>query len=362
MVQLRRGFFMRAFKIDQAFVFAVLLLGLAACGGDDLPISTTDAGVDDAQMDAAVADDAAEHDAYVVDTFVDPPCSGPPGLYVEGSCTRLADGVRAYAPQYTLWADGSGKERYLYLPEGTTIDTTDPDAWIFPVGTVFWKTFAVGELKIETRILTKLTDEAGPGGWSMRVYAWNEAQDAVTEVVDGVSDALGTTHDIPSHSMCERCHQGAADVGLGVSAIQLNHSGTGVTLSTLQSESRVSHPISLTSAVVPGDATAQAALGYLHANCGHCHGGEAPPGGFVMRLSVGAANVEDTGTYTTGVGVASGWAHEGVTARIATADPDASAVAVRMGIRGDGQMPAIGTEEVDSEGLAAVRAWISSLH
>ena len=241
-----------------------------ACGENDEPTINdaglgTDASADlDAERDANVDADAGA-DAG------DPPCHGPPGLYVDGSCTRLAEGVQPYTPSYVLWSDGAQKERFLFLPAGTTIDTTDPDGWIFPVGTTFWKTFALGALRVETRVLTKVSAEAGTTAWTMRVYAWNEAQDAVTEVVDGVTNALDTEHDIPAQAMCERCHQGSADVGLGVSAIQLNHDGAGVTLASLEADHVLTVDIPLSDAVVPGNDVERAALGYMHANCSHCH-------------------------------------------------------------------------------------------
>lgn len=339
-----------------------------ACGENDEPtIDDAGLGMDssmdlDANLDANVNADAevdAEVDAGA--DAGDPPCHGPPGLYVDGSCTRLADGVQPYTPSYALWSDGAQKERFLFLPAGTTIDTTDPDAWIFPVGTTFWKTFALGALRIETRVLTKVSAEAGTAAWTMRVYAWNEAQDAVTEVVDGVTNALDTEHDIPAQAMCERCHQGSADVGLGVSAIQLNHDGAGVTLASLEADHLLSADIPLADAVVPGNDVERAALGYMHANCSHCHDGGNLTARFNMRVRVGDATVQDTNTYTTGVSVMSRWAHDGVVNRIEPANPDASAVIVRMGTRGDGQMPPIATEQVDDDGVEAVREFILSL-
>ncbi len=330
------------------------LIGSGACSNDE-GLPPVDGGSDASMIDASTTD------ASTPDATIDPPCSGPPGLYEAGSCTRLAEGVRAYHPLYQLWADDSGKERYLYLPEGSTIDTSDPDAWVFPVGTKFWKTFAVGSLRIETRVLEKTVDDVGPGAWTMRVYMWNTSQDAVSEVLDGVDNALGTTHDIPAPVLCERCHQGVRDVGLGVAALQLNHAEDGVTLAALASEGRLSSPIALADAVVPGDDSARAALGYLHANCSHCHGGEAPAADLNMHLLVGTEAVADTYTYMTSVGVPSGWASEGVTARIVPGHPEASAVTARMALRGDGQMPPIATEEVDIVALQSVRDWISSL-
>ena len=43
-----------------------------------------------------------------------------------------AEGVLAFSPQYPLWSDGAVKNRWIYLPPGTSIDATQPDAWEFP--------------------------------------------------------------------------------------------------------------------------------------------------------------------------------------------------------------------------------------
>jgi hypothetical protein len=48
--------------------------------------------------------------------------------------------------------------------------------------------------------------------------------------------------------------------------------------------------------------------------------------------------------------------------RIVAGDPDASYIVARMSARGTGlQMPPLGTEVVDTQGLAAVRRWIEAL-
>ena len=57
--------------------------------------------------------------------------------------TGIASG-QPYTPNFALWSDGAAKERWLSLPAGTEIDTSDPDDWRFPDGTRAWKQFAVG--------------------------------------------------------------------------------------------------------------------------------------------------------------------------------------------------------------------------
>src|SRR5258708_36970388 len=57
--------------------------------------------------------------------------------------------------------------------------------------------------------------------------------------------------------------------------------------------------------VTPGDPVTAGALGYLHANCGHCHNplGAASYVGMTLRLSVADLPPEATGTWLTTVAV-----------------------------------------------------------
>ena len=47
--------------------------------------------------------------------------------------------------------------------------------------------------------------------------------------------------------------------------------------------------------------------------------------------------------------------------RLAPGDPENSVMYVRMGLRGDHQMPPLATEIVDSAGVDLVRRWVASL-
>ena len=155
----------------------------------------------------------------------------------------------------------------------------------------------------------------------------------------------------------------------GFTAIQLNHAEAGVRLEDLATEGRLSDPIDLDAARIPGDEVTSDALGYLHANCGNCHGDAVapPPSGLLMWVRVGVETPEDTDTYTTVVGIPSVRTFPEAPLRVAPADPDHSVVLLRMGSRdalGDEpglQMPPTASDILDPVGLAAVRAWIESL-
>ncbi|MFT5357528.1 MAG: cytochrome c553 [Polyangiales bacterium] len=354
----------------------LLLLTLSlACGDDDSP---SDAG---GRSDAATADSSAMLDGGPEDVPMDvpqdippdvppdvfdagPACEGPPGLYRLPRCTELADGVRAYSPNYWLWSDGADKERFISLPEGGLIDTSDPNNWIYPVGTRVWKTFLVGGLRIETRLLEKYEEGAGFDSWNTQTFAWNEEQDFVEEVVGGRENALGTDHDIPSRGMCIQCHgqTGRDDFLTSFTAIQLNHEDAGFSLAELNDEGWLSENISIRDAVIPGTPEESEALGYLHANCGNCHGNRGAPSGLSMWVDVGIDLVDETATYITAVGAPSLRVDGDATVRIVPGDSGQSVAFRRMQSRMVGlQMPPIGTEFVDDDGSLVVQTWIDGL-
>ncbi len=355
---------------------AVAIFGAwVGCGGDDVG---EDAGASDAATHDAVGSDAAVSDATASDTGSEDdggatdaaagedaaserPCEGPIGLYADAACRRLAPDVMPYEPQFWLWSDGTDKERYVSLPAGATIDAGDPDGWVFPVGTRVWKTFLLGGRRLETRYFEKIRDDEGIGAWDVRTYQWNEAQDRAVEVTEGATDVLGTSHDIPAVSLCAQCHEGGGqrDVLLGFSALQLNHRDTTLSLADLNASGRLDPPVPAAADIPSPDPTVRAALGYLHANCGHCHGGAVPRVGLDLFVRSGLSSVEETGVYRSAVGQLS---VRSPLYRIAPGDPDASLVSRRMGVRGLGrQMPPLATDEVDAAGLSAVRAWIAGL-
>ena len=72
---------------------------------------------------------------------VNPKSLSETGLYSDFAAKSIAKENLMYSPQYALWSDGAAKKRWVYLPPGATIDASDAENWIFPVGTKFWKEF-----------------------------------------------------------------------------------------------------------------------------------------------------------------------------------------------------------------------------
>jgi hypothetical protein len=286
------------------------------------------------------------------------------GLY-QADMTTLAAGVEEFTPQFALWSDGAEKHRWFSLPADATIDTTDMDFWTYPVGTKLWKEFTRDGVRVETRLLEKRPN----GTWWMMAYQWNEAQTDAEARPAGLKDASGTQHDIPSQDECSACHGKMKDVSLGFTAIQLSHTGSGLKLTDLISRGALSAPPA-GAFTVPGTDTDKAALGYLHANCGICHNKQSPlinarTNMQLWLLTDQLGSVEVTPAYTTAVNKPVSPTFEaapGTTNRITAGDTATSGVFVRMNNRGGVyQMPPLGSEVVDTTGVAAIEAWINGL-
>lgn len=204
----------------------------------------------------------------------------------------------AFTPQYPLWSDGSDKRRWIFLPPGTSIDKSNPDAWQFPLGTRAWKEFSRDGKRIETRFIERLAD----GSWRYVTYMWNSTGTQAT-----LAPAHGVRESgIPSRADCLACHEGAAVPILGYSAVQL-------------------------------DAKLPKALGYLHGNCGHCHNDTGP-----------LANVELVLAQRTDRKPVSAFKNR------------AELIVQKMKSKNSlTRMPPLGVTVPDAEGIALVERWLS---
>ena len=289
------------------------------------------------------------------------------GLYSDIRAQTIAPGVTEYAPAYALWADGADKDRFVLLPPGTQIDTSNMDYWEFPVGTKLFKQFSLNGQLLETRIIERTANTGQSSDYSITPFIWlADGCDAI-ETPEGATNVLGTTHDVPTSAQCLTCHSGEPGRVLGFSAIQLSKSGAAPTLTSLaQADLLTRPPPAGVDYPVPGDGPTAAALGYLHANCGHCHNPNSSPAKLLsmrLRLNVADRTPAATTIWTTTVNQPTQlFRVAGITERIAAGNPGASAIPYRMDHRGDSaQMPPLATKIVDATGLATIQSWISSL-
>ena len=303
------------------------------------------------------------------------------GLYSDFEHKTIDPGNLHYSPQYPLWSDGAGKERWIHLPPGTAIDASDPDIWLFPEGTKVWKEFSFGGRRVETRLIESL----GGGRLAFAAYAWNADETEARLVPQGgLKDVVeirpGIGHDIPGVWDCRACHVGDKEEILGFSALQLSpdrdpkaphaepYSAGIVNLATLIGRSLIrSYPTAWAKhapRIAASTPAGRAALGYMHGNCGNCHNPSGPleSRGLILRHSV-KSEAADEMAIVAGLRRPSHFpvpgAAPGTSFFIRPGDPGHSAIVYRMATRNPlRQMPPLGTEIADEDALNLISRWI----
>jgi len=341
--------------------------GGGASGGD--PGSGGASGGEAATGGTSAQDCSQPSDAGPLTTRL--PCLlSDTGLY-ESDMVTLGDGVHPYEPMFHLWTDGADKKRWISLPPGEQIDSTDMDFWVFPTGTRLWKEFSRDGIRIETRLIEKQST----GAWQTVAYQWRGDQTEADAVPNGVENASGTQHDIPSTEDCLKCHSQQPDKALGFSAIQLSHAPANAsdplewTLGSLRDGDLLSAPPA-EDFVVPGTPEEREFFGYLHANCGHCHNPKGTANtqtGLDMWLKVADLDGPVTefsvykALYNVDI-VALDGEHPDAPKRVTPGSVDDSAIYQRFLDKDQAwKMPPLGSNEVDPTGQAAMEAWIDAL-
>jgi hypothetical protein len=351
--------------MTESRVAGVVALGLVACSGNGSQTTTT---VDAASAATGCIQPA---DGLPTDVF----CTG---LYAERDSTQHAVDAAPYTPGVTLWSDGAEKQRYLYLPRGTTIDTSDMDVWKFPVGTKAWKEFRFGGKLVETRLFWKRSADT----WASGTYVWDAENKAATLDTGTKGVILPTGYEIPTAKDCGKCHHGGADKLLGVEAVALSlPTAMGVTLASLSAKGFLSNPPAQTAANLPEDATGKAAgaFGFLHANCGMpCHStrGLGEETNLVLRIRAGeilptaggppsGVDARQTDAYLATVSknptTASVAQQFPNTFRVTPGHHDQSLVWLLSHRRGTYQMPPLVSHVVDDTGTQKLSDWIDAL-
>ena len=304
------------------------------------------------------------------------PVSPVPTLLSETGCvspqnaTQPATGLISYAPAASFWSDNATKERWLAIPNGTSIGRGSDGDFGFPNGTVLMQHFRLNNQLVETRLLMRHPD----GDWAGYTYEWNAQLDA-TLVPAGKTVRLGSPAQdwiFPSGNDCLTCHTAAAGRSLGLEAAQLNrdftYASTGRTANQLRTLDAITmfttplgDPALQPSMPDPLDASAplaQRARAYLHTNCANCHRTGGPtPSSIDLRFTTLLSS-----TNACGVSPTSGDLGIGAAARIIAPGSAANSVLVaRMNRRDATAMPPLASAIVDAQGVALVQQWINSL-
>lgn len=299
------------------------------------------------------------------------------GLYGDFEQRVLACGVLEYAPALELWSDGAQKRRFVWLPEGQRVNTRNPDNFLFPDGTKFWKEFRVvaqdGKMRMaETRLL-----ERRDGEWLYTSYVWSEDETRALQMDNaaGVRDLYGTGHTVPIRDHCKDCHQGRSDYVLGWDALMLGPGAKGVTRDNLV-QLGLTDDASALALTIPGNDVERAALGYLHVNCGiSCHNqspaASANESGLYLKLEaaeLGSVFMTDAVRSGMNKPAAQNAKLEGLPRApddyvdIRPRNPDTSLLVARQRLRGyEGQMPRVATNVIDDAGVQLTTRWIESM-
>lgn len=297
------------------------------------------------------------------------------------------EGMLPYDLNTELFSDYAGKQRFVYLPDETTIEVTDSHEMKFPVGTILVKNFyyndddrepSAGRTLLETRLLIRYEE-----GWKPHTYTWNHKQTGAqlkrTGEVKPINwtDEEGIIRDveyrIPSVNDCGSCHRKSGRITtLGPNIRNLNkpysyRDGTENQLIRWRANGFFGveiKPDELSRLPAWDDPDSGPlhlrARAYLDVNCSSCHNesGSARNSGLFMEY-------EQEDAYRLGVckiPVAAGSGGGGLKYGIVPGKPDESILLHRMNSTDpDVRMPEIGRTLIHDEAVDMIREWIQEM-
>ncbi|WP_339727214.1 PQQ-dependent sugar dehydrogenase [uncultured Gimesia sp.] len=312
------------------------------------------------------------------------------GLFESTATHQIAPGVIPYSINASAWADNATAERFVALPDGTSINVAGKQLWNYPKESVLMKTISLeterGNPESSRRLETQLLHFNG-ARWLGYSYRWNEEQtdaelvsregdNLKLEVSSQVNPKEKVSYDwhIPSRAECAVCHtpfQNHLSI-LSFEQAQLNRNQKYGNLidnqlrtlahikvlpESVWNEAKESKTQTL---VDPHNAAASLNLrarSYLHANCRHCHRSNGG-GGATIELG---ASFDLAGMKAVGVKPTQGTFGMAEAEVISPRDPFRSVLLYRMSKLGKGRMPYSGSSLVDVQGTQLIREWIESL-
>ncbi len=299
-----------------------------------------------------------------------------PDLLSDSNCVQAGNPSQPTASMIPFqvnaphWTDRAHNQNWLAIPDGTTINHQRGGDWVFPTGSVIMKNFILDDSLIETRFMMLHND----GNWGGYTYEWNDSGTDANLVIGGKEKQIGNqTWIYPSAAECSSCHTAAATGALAPETLQLNGSftypQTGITANQVEtlekiglfSEMLPASPAELGRLVNPYDKDQnlqKRAKSWLHSNCSSCH-----QPGVVTQIDIDfryTTPLEDMKLCNVPP-QNEAW---GITnpMRLSPGNANKSLVFNRSGRLDEGQMPPIGTNTLDTQGLALLEDWINSLN
>jgi uncharacterized repeat protein (TIGR03806 family) len=303
------------------------------------------------------------------------------------------DGVIPYTSVSFLWADGTGKARFIVIPDGEKVTFSEGELWDFPEGTIIVKNFMMPEdardpncgfKPLETRLLIR-----EDGDWVPEAYVWNEDYTDAERDVTGESLTVSLInkdgnqenrlYKVPKRSECSRCH-GRVEEGSG---LKFNHM-LGLVTSQVNAdvyrdgefvnqiewlddqgifENEVPDTSTLNKLANPMDDDAgvvSRARSYLHANCAHCHRDQADAERSQLYLHYEVEDFRDIGICKSPLAAGAGAGDN--TVDIFPGAPEDSIMPYRMNALDPGaRMPELATLKVDEFGVNLISDWIEQM-
>ena len=342
------------------------------------------------------------------------------GLFTETATHAVHPDLIPYDINSPAWMDGARALRFLALPAGTTIGYRATRGFDLPDNAALVQTVLMDSPegsnkpphRLETRVLLRQSGE-----WSGYSYRWRDDQSdadlvplegedllltesgftslrrsdshAVTETTNaavrasgesiaaarpanphGVSPGAGQVWRVPSRTECLTCHSRAVNFVLGMSELQLNRQigrddGAKNQLAHWK-ESRIltnvpdelpSGDRTMVSPYDPEQELDLRARSYLHVNCSVCHV-EAGGGNAQMELEFSR---EEDKMRLLGVRPQHDTFHLPNAMLVAAGHPNRSVLSHRLQVRGRGQMPPLGTLQVDEVAVKLFHDWIEKM-
>jgi uncharacterized repeat protein (TIGR03806 family) len=279
--------------------------------------------------------------------------------------------VIPYTVSQAFWSDSALKDRFIAIPDGTTITVDAAGDWDLPEGGVLIKNFRMAGKNFETRFVVRHFG----GGWSAYTYAWLADQSDAYLVGPNplalnpsVNPNIGQSWEYPGRSQCFSCHTAAAGRALGIETRQMNvneyYPVTGRTANQLVTFSALGMLSGNTASLDPfpdlddsNTSLHRRAQSYFHVNCSNCHRpGGTGQGAFTALFDVPFAskNMCNVEPSISSLGIPNALL-------IAPGEHARSVIWERMSQRDSDFMPPLGSKIPDAAGAALLQEWIDGL-
>lgn len=276
-----------------------------------------------------------------------------------------ASGVLPFSVAQKFWSDGAEKERWVAIPDGTSMLIDERGDFELPPGGVSIKHFTWNGKYFESRFFVRYNN----GNYGAFTYRWAEDERSATLVDSGGESRQldGITWEYPSQGQCFQCHTPGANFSLGLETMQLNieHNfpSTGQTANQFDTLVHLGMVQGNTAPLPAFPATGddsfsldERANAYLHINCSSCHRGNT--GGRSTWNALSSVPFESKALCNE-LPINS-WSGNASERLIAPGDHTLSTVWLRMHQRDVAAMPPL-SQLPDHDGADMLSDWIDSL-